>query len=105
MAQPVLNQHLIIITDGGSRGNPSPSAAAWIIKTHSGDDLINASLFLPHATNNITEYAAVIGSLIDARAFQPSHIDLFIDSMLVVNQLNQLWEVTHPVLRTYIAIK
>eukprot|EP01018_Ginkgo_biloba_P028388 Gb_19334 [translate_table: standard] len=101
MAQTVLNQHLIIFTDGGSRGNPGPSTTGWIIKTHSGDDLINAGLFLPYATNNIVEYVAVNGYLTDAHAFQPSHIDLFTDSMLVVNQLNQLLEVTHPVLRTY----
>ena len=88
MAQLVLNEHLIIFTDGGSRGNPSPSTAAWIIKTHSRDDLINAGQFLPYATNNITEYVAVIGSLTDALSFYPSHIHLFTNSMLVVNQLN-----------------
>eukprot|EP01018_Ginkgo_biloba_P040135 Gb_11691 [translate_table: standard] len=103
MAIPMLNEPLIIFTDGGSRGNPGPSTVAWIIKTHSGDDLINVGLFLPHATNNIAEYAAVIGSLTDALAFQPSHIDLFTDSLLVVNQLSQLWEVAHPTLRAYAA--
>eukprot|EP01018_Ginkgo_biloba_P035088 Gb_07833 [translate_table: standard] len=95
MARSVLNEPLIIFTDRGSRGNPSPSATAWIIKTHSGEDLINVGLFLHHATNNIAEYVIVIGSLTDTFAFQPSHIDLFTDSLLVVNKLNQLWEVVH----------
>ena len=88
MDRSVLNEPLIIFIDGGSRGNPGPLATACIIKTHSGDDLINANLFLPYATNDIVGYAAVIGSLIDALTFQPSHIDLFTDSLLVVNQLN-----------------
>ena len=103
MARSVLNERLIIFIDGGSRRNPGPSTTTWIIKTHSEDDLINGGLFLPHATNNIVEYDAFIGSLTDALAFQPSHIDLFIDSLLVVNQLNHLWEVVHPTLRAYAA--
>ena len=69
MAWPVLNEHLIIFTDGGSRENLGPSVAAWIIKTHLGDDFINANLFLLHATNNIIEYVVVIGSLTNSLAF------------------------------------
>ena len=88
MARSVFNEPLIIFTNGGSRENPGPSATAWIIKIHSGDDLINTDLFLPHDTNNIVEYDAIIGSLTDALAIQPSHIHLFTDSLLVVNQLN-----------------
>ena len=65
--------------------------------------MINVGLFLPHATNNIVEYAAVIGSLTNALTFQPSHIDLFTDSMLVVNRLNQVWKVAHPTLQAYTA--
>ena len=85
MARSILNETLIIFTNGGSRRNLGPSATAWIIKTYSRDDLINVGLFLPHATKNIVEYAIVIGSLTVAFAFWPSYINLFTNSLLMVN--------------------
>ncbi|MHC4762886.1 MAG: hypothetical protein ACYS71_05880 [Planctomycetota bacterium] len=44
---------IIIYTDGGSRGNPGPSAAAFVLTDSDGKHLDAKGLFLGNATNNI----------------------------------------------------
>ncbi|KKL80588.1 hypothetical protein LCGC14_2003280, partial [marine sediment metagenome] len=53
----------LIYTDGGSRGNPGPGAAGFVINDNSGNKLEAKGLFIGKVTNNVAEYTAVIEAL------------------------------------------
>ena len=97
---------LKVYTDGGSRGNPGPAACAFVVFDDAGNLRYKRGKYLGVATNNEAEYAGVIEAL---RYFQPKagpplaerdlSVQFFLDSLLVVNQLNGLWKVKEPRLR------
>ncbi len=81
-------QKIIIHTDGGSRGNPGPAACGVVINL--GDRVEEISEFIGVATNNIAEYSAVVKALewVKENIKDDVEIDFFLDSQLVVEQLN-----------------
>lgn len=84
---------LIIYTDGGSRGNPGPSASGYVILTTDGSILEEGGEYLGITTNNQAEYQAVQHALEAVKKFQPKKLKLLIDSQLVVNQMNGVYKV------------
>lgn len=93
---------LTIYTDGASRGNPGPAAAAAIF--YRGGKLINKkSALLGEKTNNQAEYEALIMALREAKkilaSYSPSRsgkaraVSCFLDSELVVRQLNHKYKI------------
>ncbi|MEJ2242194.1 MAG: ribonuclease HI family protein [Candidatus Bathyarchaeota archaeon] len=84
-----------IYTDGASRGNPGPSAFAFIILDEFGRILKKYSEYAGIGTNNETEYKALISALKAAKQFS-SEAECFSDSMLIVNQMRGIWKVKHP---------
>ena len=60
--------HVHIYTDGGSRGNPGPSASGAVVKTPNGELLAQVSKYLGRTTNNQAEYTAIIIGLEKAHA-------------------------------------
>ncbi len=91
---------LIIYTDGGSRGNPGPSASGYVILNHDESRVLErGGEYLGIMTNNQAEYHAVTHGLEAARKFQPQHLSFCIDSLLVVNQLNGVYKVKNKELR------
>ena len=98
---------LNIFTDGGSRGNPGPAAAGVVIKDSANQTLHSFGQIIGTATNNIAEYQAVIIALqwlIDNKKMLVNLsgeclINFFLDSTLVVNQLNGLWKLKNAHLR------
>lgn len=88
-----MSERLIIYTDGGARGNPGPAAAAAIIKSQDHQLISKESRYLGKATNNQAEYQAVILALEKAKSLGAKVIDFYLDSELVVNQLNQNFKV------------
>lgn len=99
----------IIHTDGGARGNPGPAAIGVVIKGGKTNTLAEYGVMIGETTNNVAEYTAVISALDylnDHLASYPqnSHptpleINFFLDSLLVVNQLNGIFKVKEPHLR------
>lgn len=87
---------LYVHTDGGSRGNPGPSAAGIVIKNESGEVISAYGEYLGIQTNNFAEYTAVISALTKAKELGAEEILLTADSKLVVEQLNRNWKVKHP---------
>ncbi len=83
----------IIYTDGGSRGNPGPSASGVVFCNEKGEILKEYSQCLGLATNNQAEYRAVIFALKKFKALfgksaaQSSEIELRADSELLIKQL------------------
>jgi ribonuclease HI len=76
--------------DGGSIGNPGPSAGAAVLVRPDGAER-RASLFLAHATNNQAEYAGLLCGLRLARELGVERLRVRGDSKLVVCQFTGEW--------------
>jgi len=96
-----LSLKVTIYTDGGSRGNPGPAAAAFIITGANGTRLCARGLFLGEATNNIAEYTAVCEALEAAKKIGADSVTLFSDSELLVKQLNGQYRLKSDRLRPF----
>lgn len=94
---------LTIHTDGGARGNPGPAAIGVVIEEE-GKIIHEFGKKIGHATNNVAEYTAVIEALNWLKNSKPRTINyefitFFLDSTLVVHQINGLFKVKEPHLR------
>ncbi len=79
---------LVIHTDGGSRGNPGPAAIGAVLEDASGQVLAQVSECIGDTTNNQAEYQAVVAALREAKKLAATELDFYLDSELVVKQLN-----------------
>ena len=86
---------VILYTDGGSRGNPGPSAIGVVITNKKNQVIKKYSHYLgDDLTNNQAEYEAVIFGLKKIKALYGKkkakgyEIELRTDSELLVSQLN-----------------
>lgn len=84
-----------LFADGGSRGNPGPSASGFVILDPQDQIIIQEGLYLGVATNNQAEYTALKIGLEKARAMAIKELAVFMDSQLVINQVNGLYKVRH----------
>src|SRR3989304_5673135 len=82
-----------IFTDGGARGNPGPAAIGIVIKDSHDVILKEYAESIGSQTNNVAEYSAILKALELAKQFHPEQIDCYLDSELVVKQLNQEYKV------------
>lgn len=80
--------HLIIYSDGGSRGNPGPSASGFIVMNSQEHVIHEGGMYLGITTNNQAEYHGVRLGLEKALEMGAKTVDFRIDSLLVVNQMN-----------------
>ncbi len=86
---------LKIYSDGACRGNPGPSAIAYVILDYEGKLLKEHSEYVGNGTNNQAEYKALISALKSA-ADLGTELVCCLDSDLVVKQMNREWRVKHP---------
>lgn len=86
-------------TDGASRGNPGPAAAAYLVVAENGRVMESHSFFLGEKTNNEAEYHAVIAALSAARKFVTGTVRVHSDSILVIRQLRGDYRVNEPRLK------
>ncbi|MHC5074267.1 MAG: phosphoribosylglycinamide formyltransferase [Planctomycetota bacterium] len=86
-------QQIIIYTDGGSRGNPGPSAAAFTLNDAQGKQIAAKAFYLGETTNNVAEYTSVLKALECAKQYNRQRISIFSDSELLVHQLNGKYKV------------
>lgn len=91
-------ERVIIEADGGSRGNPGPSAFGAVLKNaDDGSVVAEISEAIGHATNNVAEYRGLIAGLELAGLLAPgAQIEVRMDSKLIVEQLAGNWKVKHP---------
>ena len=82
-----------LFTDGGSRGNPGDSAAAFVICKLDDTVVEKSGQYIGLATNNQAEYYGFIRGLERARDLGIDKVQLFSDSQLVVNQMKGLYKV------------
>lgn len=95
---------LSIYCDGGARGNPGPAAAAFVV--FAGRKCLHeGGAYLERATNNVAEYTAVILALewLHESGRSSSTAHFFLDSELLVEQLNGNYKVKSPNLKPLFA--
>lgn len=85
--------------DGGSRGNPGPAAAGFVLRDESGREIEREGSYLDETTNNVAEYSGLITGLKRALQRGARHLDIYSDSELVVRQLTGAYKVKHAGLR------
>ncbi len=83
-----------MFADGGSRGNPGPSASGFvIIKNDSDEILVNKGVYLGITTNNQAEYTALKLGLEECCKLNYRTVHVFMDSLLVINQMKGIYKV------------
>jgi ribonuclease HI len=87
-----------LYTDGGSRGNPGPAAAAYVLETEDGTVLEARGEVIGVATNNVAEYRALVAGLGKALERGVDEVEVVSDSELVVKQMNGEYRVKNAAL-------
>jgi ribonuclease HI len=83
--------------DGASRHTRNIASAAWVI--YQFNEVVSlGGICLGPVTNNMAEYHAVIGLLTQASSLGISCIIIYLDSQLVVYQLNRIYAIRNPIL-------
>ncbi|MDD4901056.1 MAG: ribonuclease HI family protein [Patescibacteria group bacterium] len=84
---------LTLYTDGGSRGNPGPAGIGCVILDEQGNAVEKISEYIGEATNNQAEYQALLAGLDKAKSLGAQEVAVFLDSELVVKQMNRQYRV------------
>lgn len=79
--------------DGGSRGNPGPSASGFILLDMNDNVLVDKGVYIGITTNNQAEYTALKLGLEEARKLGTKDVDVYMDSLLVVNQMKGIFKI------------
>lgn len=96
---------LIVHTDGGARGNPGPAAVGVVIESVlANEEKVTIKEFgrkIGETTNNVAEYTAVIDALSAIKNISDDDLVIlfYLDSTLVVNQINGKFRVKENHLR------
>jgi ribonuclease HI len=80
-------------TDGGSRGNPGKAAIGVVIYDKNNKKIKEISKYIGIATNNVAEYTALLFGVLTLKELQCTKVDMFLDSQLIVRQLNGQYKV------------
>jgi ribonuclease HI len=87
---------LLLYTDGASRGNPGPSAWAYILLDESLNLIEERAGSIGKGTNNEAEYHGLIEGLRAAVSNGGTWLSVFSDSELVIMQMNGKYRVASP---------
>jgi pterin-4a-carbinolamine dehydratase/ribonuclease HI len=79
--------------DGGSRGNPGPSAGGFALLDMDDNILMTSGKYLGITTNNQAEYHSLKGGLEAALDQGCRIVHVYMDSLLVVNQMKGIYKV------------
>lgn len=82
-----------VFTDGGSRGNPGPSASGFVIMDEEENLLADKGVYLGVTTNNQAEYTALKLALEECLKMGVRAVQVYMDSLLVVNQMKGIFKV------------
>ena len=91
---------LQIYTDGASRGNPGPSAYAFVFVRKEDKQIIYKEAdYLGETTNNKAEYHAIINALEKAVKYTRGDIEVYSDSELAIKQINREYRIKNDELQ------
>ncbi len=91
---------VIVHTDGGSRGNPGPAGIGVLIEID-GQTPVELAEYIGTATNNVAEHTAVLRAIekLITLPLAPTQVHFYLDSLLVVEQLNRRYAIKKAELR------
>jgi len=95
-------RELILYCDGGSRGNPGPSAIGAVVFNADHDPpepVASVSERIGITTNNVAEYRALIAGLEAAAGLGARTVHVRADSLLMIKQLRGEYRVKNPNLK------
>jgi len=90
---------MVLFCDGASRGNPGPGAYGFVLY-HGEAVVFEEGQKLGEVTNNIAEYTGLIEGLKAALNHGATEITVKSDSELMVRQLNGIYKVKTPHIKT-----
>jgi len=97
--------YLKIYFDGGSRGNPGPSAVGAVVYDDKDKKLEELSAHIGEQTNNVAEYIALDKVLDLVEKYHCRKIILFTDSKLLNNQIKKVWKIKDSgILKIYLKV-
>lgn len=82
-----------VYADGGSRGNPGPSAGGFVVLDMDDKVLFESGKYLGITTNNQAEYHSLKGGLEAALKMGAREVYVYMDSLLVINQMKGIFKV------------
>lgn len=85
--------------DGGSRGNPGPSAIGAVLEDSDGNVIEEFGQTIGVTTNNVAEYRSLLAGLDLARAHGVEELAVFADSELMVKQIKGQYRVKNEGLK------
>jgi probable phosphoglycerate mutase len=93
-----VTRRFVVEADGGSRGNPGPAGYGALVRdAETGRVLAERAASVGRATNNVAEYGGLVAGLQAALDLDPTaHVEVRMDSKLVVEQMSGRWKVKHP---------
>lgn len=102
-----MTKNIIIHTDGGARGNPGPAGIGVLIEMgnreiENSENRVEISKYIGEATNNQAEYQAVVEALKYLKenySEEDIEVNFYLDSELVVQQLNGKYKVKNEGLK------
>ncbi len=92
-AASVKHSKVKLYADGGSRGNPGPSASGYVILDLEDNVLVDKGVYLGITTNNQAEYTALKLALEDCQRLGAHEVQVYMDSLLVVNQMKGIFKI------------
>ena len=87
-------------TDGGSRGNPGKAAIGIVIYDKTDNVITRISKAIGVASNNVAEYTALYVGVLKLKDLNCKTVDMFLDSELIVRQLNGQYKVKDSKMRS-----
>ena len=94
---------LIVYSDGASLGNPGKAGVGVLLYDREGILVKQLSQSIGRTTNNVAEYAALVFGLEEAIALGAKRVKCFLDSELVVRQLEGTYKVRDHKLAVFYA--
>ncbi|HKU19243.1 MAG TPA: reverse transcriptase-like protein [Candidatus Saccharimonadales bacterium] len=82
-----------LYADGGSRGNPGPSACGFAILDTSNNIVVKKGIYLGVTTNNQAEYQGLKMGLEEAAKMGAQQVAVYMDSLLVINQMLGIFKI------------
>ena len=89
--------------DGAARGNPGPAGAGVWIPSDANSGSEEHYQALGTTTNNVAEYRALLLALARAEALGAHDVEIFSDSLLLVQQVNGAYRVKADHLKPLVA--
>ncbi|MFC1501272.1 ribonuclease HI family protein [Elusimicrobiota bacterium] len=92
---------LNLFTDGASRGNPGHAGIGIVLQSSQNETIDDYCEYIGVSTNNVAEYKGLIKGLKIAKKHNPSGLNVYLDSELIIRQMQGKYKVKNETLKAY----